>query len=149
MPRRDASNRFFSKKKLDDPQRRDTVSPLDWYEMLETVANQLKETARQAEANHGGRPETAELVARWRTAADEMLQKARQHTADGYLVQPPTAENVDFLWRHGFVDINLVRRDVPTKAGDVFTEYAVRKKRQDRRGVVRPLPLPAERLATG
>jgi hypothetical protein len=119
---------LFQKKKLDDPQRRDTVSPLDWYEMLETVANQLKETARQAEANHGGRPETAELVARWRTAADEMLQKARQHTADGYLVQPPTAENVDFLWRHRFVDINLVRRDVPTKAGDVFTEYAVRKK---------------------
>lgn len=119
---------LFQKRKLDDPQRRDTVYPLDWYNMLETEAEKLRKTAQEAEANHGARAETAELVTRWRTAADELLKKARQHAADGYLVQPPTAENVDFLWRHGFVDINLVQRDVPTKSGDVFTEYAVRKK---------------------
>ncbi|WP_236349502.1 hypothetical protein, partial [Pseudomonas lactis] len=63
-----------------------------------------------------------------RTRPEDILQKARRHTADGYLVQTPTAENVDYLWRHGFVDINLVRRDIPTKTGDVFTEYVVRKK---------------------
>ncbi|WP_256858644.1 dermonecrotic toxin domain-containing protein [Pseudomonas synxantha] len=119
---------LFQKKKLEDPSRRNTVSPRDWNDMLETQADQLKKIAQQAEASQGAKTETAEWVARWRAAADEMLQKARRHTADGYLVQTPTAENVDYLWRHGFVDINLVRRDIPTKSGDVFTEYAVRKK---------------------
>ncbi|WP_330211191.1 dermonecrotic toxin domain-containing protein [Pseudomonas sp. AM4(2022)] len=119
---------LFQKKKLEDPLRRDTVSPRDWNDMLEAQANQLIEKAQQAQAAHGAKPETAEWVARWRATADEILQKARQHTADGYLVQTPTAENVDYLWRHGFVDINLVRRDIPTKSGDVFTEYVVRKK---------------------
>ncbi|MGR3885797.1 hypothetical protein FW764_02265 [Pseudomonas sp. 1152_12] len=119
---------LFQKRKLDDPLRRDTVYPKDWNDMLETKAHQLEAMAQQIEASHGARPETAALATRWRAAADEMLQKARRHAADGYMVQPPTAENVDFLWRHGFVDINLVRRDIPTKSGDVFTEYAVRKK---------------------
>jgi hypothetical protein len=119
---------LFQKKKLDDPLRRDTVNPRDWNDMLEAQANLLFEKAQQAQAAHGARPETAEWVARWRAAAEQMLQKARQHTADGYLVQTPTAENVDYLWRYGFVDINLVRRDIPTRSGDVFTEYVVRKK---------------------
>lgn len=119
---------LFQKKKLDDPLWRDTVSPRDWNDMLEAQANLLFEKAQQAQAAHGDKPETAEWVARWRAAAEQMLQKARQHTADGYLVQTPTAENVDYLWRHGFVDINLVRRDIPTRSGDVFTEYVVRKK---------------------
>jgi len=119
---------LFQKKKLDDPLWRDTVSPRDWNDMLEAQANLLFEKAQQAQAAHGNKPETAEWVARWRAAAEQMLQKARQHTADGYLVQTPTAENVDYLWRHGFVDINLVRRDIPTRSGDVFTEYVVRKK---------------------
>ena len=119
---------LFQKKKLDDPLRRDTVNPRDWNDMLEAQANLLFEKAQQAQAAHGDKPETAEWVARWRAAAEQMLQKARQHTADGYLVQTPTAENVDYLWRHGFVDINLVRRDIPTRSGDVFTEYVVRKK---------------------
>lgn len=119
---------LFQKKKLDDPVRRDTVSPRDWNDMLEAQANLLIEKAQQAQAAHGSKPETAEWVARWRATAEDILQKARRHTADGYLVQTPTAENVDYLWRHGFVDINLVRRDIPTKTGDVFTEYVVRKK---------------------
>ena len=40
----------------------------------------------------------------------------------------PKPENIDYLWKHGFVDINLVQRDIATKSGDVFTEYAVREK---------------------
>ncbi|KAF1025618.1 MAG: hypothetical protein GAK37_02839 [Pseudomonas sp.] len=118
----------FQKRKLNDPQRRDTLNPLDWNDMLEAQANKLREVARQTESQHSSNPDTATLVARWRGTADELLKKARQHTADGYRVQPPKPENVDFLWRHGFVDINLVQRDVPTKSGDVFTEYAVRAK---------------------
>lgn len=122
----------FQKTKLADPLRRDTVSPRDWYDMINTPAKQLKAMADQAEANHLARPETAELVAYWRATAEEMFQNARQHAADGYLVQPPTAENVDFLWRNKFVDINLVQRDTPTESGDFFTEYSVRQKGQEK-----------------
>ncbi|WP_225911373.1 hypothetical protein [Pseudomonas lactucae] len=119
---------LFQKKKLSDPQRRDTVNPLDWNDMLQDQADKLEQIARQTEASHGKRPEATELVAQWRASASELRKKARQHCADGYKVLPPKPENVDFLWRHGFVDINLVRRDIPTKSGDVFTEYAVRDK---------------------
>ncbi|OPA85187.1 hypothetical protein BFW87_27525 [Pseudomonas fluorescens] len=118
----------YQKRKLADPARRDTVNPLDWYDMLQAQADKLREVARQTLANHGAQAETANLVARWRSTADDLQNKAIQHTADGYRVQPPKPENVDFLWRHGLVDINLVKRDVPTKSGDVFTEYAVREK---------------------
>ncbi|OPA88992.1 hypothetical protein BFW86_15665 [Pseudomonas fluorescens] len=119
---------LFQKKKLSDPQRRDTVNPLDWNDMLQDQADRLEQIARQTEASHGKRPEVTELVAQWRASAKELMTKARRHCADGYKVLPPKPENVDFLWRNGFVDINLVRRDIPTKSGDVFTEYAVREK---------------------
>ncbi|MGB3122208.1 MAG: DUF6543 domain-containing protein [Pseudomonas sp.] len=119
---------IYQKRKLNDPTRRDTLNPLDWYDMLQANADKVREVARQALANHGTQEETANLVAQWRSAADDLQKKAIQHAADGYRVQPPKPENVDFLWRHGFVDINLVKRDVPTRSGDVFTEYAVREK---------------------
>ncbi|MDR9875151.1 hypothetical protein RJC98_08160 [Pseudomonas allii] len=118
----------FQKRKLEKPETRDTVTPLDWHGMLQPQADTLRELARQAETHQGTRPETAEVVARWRNEADELQRKARQYAADGYFEVKPTPENVDFLWRYGFVDINLVRRDIPTASGDVFTEYAVRKK---------------------
>lgn len=119
---------IFQKKKLTDPLRRDTLNPLDWHDMLEAQANKLRDVARKTETDHGTQPEAAAMIARWRNTADELVQKARQHAADGYRVQPPKPENVDFLWRYGFVDINLSQRDVRTKSGDVFTEYAVRDK---------------------
>ncbi|OIN51808.1 hypothetical protein BLL37_14050 [Pseudomonas azotoformans] len=118
----------FQKNKLKDAKTRDTVDPLDWHDMLQPQADTLRELAQQAETHQGMRPETAAVVARWRSEADELQRKARQYAADGYFVVKPTPENVDFLWRNGFVDINLVRRDIPTASGDVFTEYAVRKK---------------------
>lgn len=96
--------------------------------MLEAQADRLQATALQAENNHSARPETEQLVKQWRAQADDLLKKARQHCADGYKVLPPKPENIDYLWKHGFVDINLIRRDTATKSGDVFTEYAVRDK---------------------
>lgn len=118
----------FQKRKLNDPQRREGINPLDWNDMLQAQAERLRATALQAETSHSGRPETEQLVKQWRTAADELLIKARQHCADGYKLLPPKPENIDYLWKHGFVDINLVQRDTATKSGDVFTEYAVREK---------------------
>ena len=118
----------FQKRKLNDPQRREGINPLDWNDMLQAQAERLQATALQAETRHGSNPETEQWVKQWRTAADELLAKARQHCADGYKVLPPKPENIDYLWKHGFVDINLVQRDIATKSGDVFTEYAVREK---------------------
>jgi hypothetical protein len=118
----------FQKRKLNDPTRRDGLTPLDWNDMCENLANRLKATAQQVETEHGNKPGTKELVAQWRAKSDELLQEGRQHTADGYKVQTPRQENVDFLWTHGFVDINLVKRAIPSGSGDVFTEYAVREK---------------------
>ncbi len=83
---------LFQKKKLSDPQRRDTVNPLDRNDMLQDQADKLEQIARQTEASHGKRPEATELVAQWRASASE-LQKARQHCADGYKVLPPKPEN--------------------------------------------------------
>ncbi|MGA9705750.1 dermonecrotic toxin domain-containing protein [Pseudomonas sp.] len=119
---------LFQKKKLDDPLRRQNVNPLDWNDMLETQAKKLEQTARRAADAHGTVPAAAEQIKQWQSAAAQMLKQARQHCADGYKALPPKPENIDFLWQHGFVDINLVQRDVPTKSGDVFTEYAVRDK---------------------
>lgn len=115
----------YLKRKLEDPSRWDEIKPLDWNDMLEAQARRLEETASQAEANHADKPETAALVERWRTAAANLLEKARAHCAEAYRILPPNAQNVEYLWRHGFVDIDEIRSNIPTKAGDVFTEYAI------------------------
>lgn len=119
---------LFQKKKLNDPQRLQSLNPLDWNDMLESPAKKLEQTAQRIEAEHGNDPKAIEQARAFKETAAQMLKKARQHCAEGYMALPPRPENIDFLWRHGFVDINLVRRDIPTQAGDVFTEYVVRKK---------------------
>lgn len=119
---------LFQKKKLGDPLRRESVNPLDWNDMLDAQAKKLEQMAQRTAAEHGAAPKAAELVQQWNNAAAQMRKKARQHCADGYMALPPKPENIDFLWQHGFVDINLVQRDIPTKSADVFTEYAVREK---------------------
>ncbi|MDY7533990.1 hypothetical protein RGV33_20305 [Pseudomonas sp. Bout1] len=121
---------LFQKKKLEDPLRRESLNPLDWNDMLEAQAERLERMAQRTAAEHGTDPEATELVKQWNSAVGEMRKNARQHCADGYMALPPKPANVDFLWQHGFVDINLLRRDIATKSGDVFTEYAVRKKDQ-------------------
>ncbi|WP_042944821.1 hypothetical protein [Pseudomonas lactucae] len=44
---------LFQKKNLSDPQRRDTVNPLGWNDMLQDQADKLEQIARQTEASHG------------------------------------------------------------------------------------------------
>ncbi|MBS7675459.1 hypothetical protein KIN13_18800, partial [Vibrio cholerae] len=62
-------------------------------------------------------------------------QQARQVCSEGYLLQRPSASKVDYLWTHGFVDINLVKKRTPLKAGDYLTEYAIRDKSKIRPGI--------------
>ena len=69
------------------------------------------------------------------TQASAATQQAREACATGYKLQRPKAANVAYLWRHGFVDINLVKSRVPLKAGDFLTEYAVRDKSKIRAGI--------------
>ncbi|WLH88015.1 hypothetical protein PSH87_15155 [Pseudomonas sp. FP453] len=118
----------YQKKKLDDPTRRESVSPSDWSDMLENQARNLDRLAQQAEASHQDNSETAPLLALWRNAANDMRQRAIMHRCDGYLRQPPRPENIEYLWTHGRVDIGLVARDKPLKGKDFLTEYAVREK---------------------
>ena len=122
------SSILYQKKKLDDPARRESVSPSDWSDMLENQARNLDRIAQQAEASHGDNRETAPLLAQWRNAANDMRQRAIMHRCDGYLRQAPRPENVEYLWTHGRVDIGLVARGKPLKGKDFLTEYAVREK---------------------
>lgn len=118
----------YQKKKLEDPARRESVNPSDWSDMLENQARNLDRIAQQAEASHGDNRETAPLLAQWRSAANDMRQRAIMHRCDGYLRQAPRPENIDYLWLHGRVDIGLVARGKPLKGKDFLTEYAVREK---------------------
>ncbi|MCI1738183.1 MAG: hypothetical protein LKM38_14260, partial [Pseudomonas veronii] len=61
----------FQKRKLNDPQRREGINPLDWNDMLQAQAERLQATALLAETRHGSNPETEQWVKQWRTAADE------------------------------------------------------------------------------
>ncbi|WP_395607112.1 dermonecrotic toxin domain-containing protein [Pseudomonas sp. B22129] len=118
----------FQKKKLDDPARRESVNPRDWSDMLENQAERLEQLAQLAQVNHANSSATAGSVAQWKNAAKEMRQRAITHRCEGYLRQEPRAENVDYLWTHGRVDIGLVNRGKQLKGGDFLTEYAVREK---------------------
>ena len=118
----------YQKKKLDDPARRESVSPSDWSDMLENQARNLDRIAQQAEANHGDKSETAALLTQWRAAANDMRQRAITHRCDGYLRQAPRPENIEYLWQHGRVDIGLVNRGKLLKSKGFLTEYAVREK---------------------
>lgn len=118
----------YQKRKLDDPARRESVSPSDWSDMLENQAQNLERIAQQAEASHGDNSETTPLLAQWRNAINDMRQRAIMHRCDGYLRQAPRSENIEYLWTHGRVDIGLVARGKQLKSKDFLTEYAVREK---------------------
>ncbi|MCC1776310.1 hypothetical protein KSI65_24850, partial [Salmonella enterica subsp. enterica serovar Indiana] len=60
--------------------------------------------------------------------AASATQKAREVCSEGYKLQRPKAANIAYLWKYGFVDINLVRSRIKLKAGDYLTEYAIRDK---------------------
>ncbi|KQM52058.1 hypothetical protein ASE80_27135 [Pseudomonas sp. Leaf15] len=130
----DASIRYQQRKLL-EPSQREDVDPHDWDVMLsqhaakfEGLANELKGAV---EAN------AIDMRNRYHDEAKAATQRAREACAEGYLLQRPRAAKVDYLWTHGFVDINLVKKRVPLKAGDYLTEYAIREKSQIKPGIRR------------
>lgn len=115
-------------RKLQDPTRREEIRPLEWEEMLTPLANQLEGLANEVQRDHATHGDAGVLVKAYRDESRALLALARELCSEGYKQQRPRAANIAYLWKHGFVDINLVRRRAPLKAGDFLTEYAIRDK---------------------
>ncbi|WP_300631577.1 DUF6543 domain-containing protein [Pseudomonas sp.] len=115
-------------KKLQDPARRETLSPLDWDDMLTRHAEKIEALAEEIKRDHAANPEADALISAYVEEASALKKLARKVCSEGYKQQRPKASNIAYLWKHGFVDINLVSSRVLTKAGDYLSEYAVREK---------------------
>lgn len=124
----DASIRF-QQRKLQDLSRREGLDPHEWDVMLSQHAAKFEALAEELMRNHATHAEGVTLRTDYLTQASAATQQAREACATGYKLQRPKAANVAYLWRHGFVDINLVRSRVVLKAGDFLTEYAIRDKK--------------------
>ncbi|TVT83558.1 dermonecrotic toxin domain-containing protein [Pseudomonas sp. H3(2019)] len=115
-------------RKLQDPTRREDLSPLDWNDMLIQHAHKLETLAGEIQRDYSTDANAAALRNIYLEEANTATKLAREVCSEGYKQQLPKASNIAYLWKHGFVDINLVSSRVPTKAGDYLTEYAVREK---------------------
>lgn len=128
----DASIRY-QQRKLQDPIQREEVEPQDWDVMLSQHAAKFSALAEElAQASDAPAIDARNGFLEEALAA---TQRARQVCSEGYLLQRPSASKVDYLWTHGFVDINLVKKRVPLKAGDYLTEYAIREKSKIKPGI--------------
>ncbi|MBN2991500.1 hypothetical protein JWR97_09005, partial [Pseudomonas cedrina subsp. fulgida] len=121
-------------KKLHDPTRRDTLRPLEWDEMLSPQAMQLEALADEIQRDHANQANAQALITAYRDEARSLRRLAQELCSEGLMQQRPSAANIAYLWRHGFVDINLVRSRTRLKGGDYLSEYAVRDKRKIRQG---------------
>ncbi|WP_339499342.1 dermonecrotic toxin domain-containing protein [Pseudomonas silesiensis] len=115
-------------KKLQDPTRREYLSPLDWEDMLTQHAKKLETLAEEIQRDHSTDTNAVALNTMYLEEANAVTKLAREVCSEGYKLQLPKATNIAYLWKHGFVDINLVSSRAPTRAGDYLTEYAVREK---------------------
>lgn len=115
-------------KKLQDPTRREDLTPLDWDTMLSNHANHVQALANEIRRNHATHANADALIQTYLDEATDTQKQARQMCSEGYLQQRPQAYKVDYLWRHGFVDINLAKRRKLLKTGDYIDEYTVRDK---------------------
>lgn len=124
------SSIHFQMKKLQDPTRLEHVNPMDWDIMLTQQANKLRGIIGEIEAAHADKPGVSALLREYRTEVASMLEEGRGYCSTGYKAQRPTQENVDYLWTHRKVDINLVHRRQLTASGDYVAEFSVREKNQ-------------------
>lgn len=118
----------FQMKKLQDQTRREQVDPRDWEVMLTQHANKLSDIIREIEADHADKPGVPTLLDHYRAEVASLLVEGRDYRSTGYKAQRPSQENVDYLWTHRQVDINLVHGRQLTASGDYVAEFAVREK---------------------
>ncbi|WP_223486693.1 dermonecrotic toxin domain-containing protein [Pseudomonas sp. A-RE-19] len=116
----------FQQRKLNDPTQLENLEPRDWDNMLTGHGEKLTALAREAEELNN--PDAAALGKTLRDEAAQTVALARRYCAEGYKKQRPQAQKIDYLWRHGFVDINLVTRLKKLATGDYLTEYSIREK---------------------
>jgi hypothetical protein len=114
-------------KKLKDPSRREDLTPLDWNDMLIQHADKLNALVEEIRRDHSTDPAAVRLGETYLDEANAATALARQVCSEGYKQQLPKAVNIAYLWKYGFVDINLVRSRVSIKTGDYLTEYVVRE----------------------
>lgn len=76
----------------------------------------------------------ARRIYAYRAEAQSLRHLAQTLCREAFKQQRPKATNIEYLWRHGFVDINLVKRRTPLKGGGFLTEYAVRDKQKIKEG---------------
>lgn len=118
----------FQMKKLQDQTRREQVDPRDWEVMLTQHANKFSDIIREIEAAHADKPGVPTLLDHYRAEVASLLEEGRDYRSTGYKAQRPSQENVDYLWTHRQVDINLVHGRQLTASGDYVAEFAVREK---------------------
>jgi hypothetical protein len=118
----------YQMRKLQDPARLEQVDPMDWDLMLTRHADKLTGVIGEIDAAHAAKPGVPALLGGYRREVNSMTAKARSYCGSGYKAQRPTQENVDYLWTHGQVDINLVHRRQLTASGDYVAEFSVREK---------------------
>lgn len=115
-------------KKLKDPGRREDLTPLDWNDMLIQHADKLNALVEEIRRDHSTDPAAVGLGETYLDEANAATALAREVCSEGYKQQLPKAVNIAYLWKYGFVDINLVRSRVSIKTGDYLTEYVVRER---------------------
>ena len=121
-------------RKLQAPTRREALSPLDWEDMLIQQADKLKALADELQRDHSATPGADTLMKAYLDEAQDLTKLAREVCSEGYLQQRPQASKIAYLWKHGFIDINLAKRREPLKAGDFIDEYTVRDKSKIKEG---------------
>ncbi|AZE54993.1 hypothetical protein C4K03_2838 [Pseudomonas synxantha] len=125
----DASIRF-QQRKLQEPGRREGVDPYEWDVMLSQHAAKFEALAAELKRDHSADGQADALHDAYLDQARAAMQQAREVCGEGYKLQRPKAANAAYLWRHGFIDINLLRSRIKLGEHDFLTEYAIRDKKK-------------------
>ena len=115
-------------RKLGDPTRRETLRPVEWEDMLTQHASKIEALANEIKKDHATHAEADDLIKAYGDRARAARNLAHEVRAQGYMQQLPKAENIDYLHKKGFIDINLVKSRKLLAAGDFLTEYSVKDK---------------------
>ncbi|WP_330211162.1 dermonecrotic toxin domain-containing protein [Pseudomonas sp. AM4(2022)] len=132
------ANIRFQQRKLLDPRRLEGLNPYDWDVMLSQHAEKFKTLADELVLNHADDKEFTALYDDYLKEANAAIEQARKVCSEGYLLQRPKISKVEYLWRHGFIDIKLVKSRKQLAATDYLTEYVIHDKSKTGPGAANP-----------
>ncbi len=125
---------LFQQRGLREPSRVESLSPYEWDVMLSQHAEKFEALATELKRDHSANTGAIVLIDEYQAKAGEATTAARIACAEGYKLQRPKADKVAYLWKHGFVDINLLGSRIPLAAGDFLTEYVIRDRSKIKAG---------------